>query len=184
MARTMLFVQGGGEGAHDDWDVRLADNLKRVLGDGYDVLYPRMPDEADPAYATWAAALRRVFVTLPDGAILLGHSIGATILISALAEQAPPFKLGAVVLLAAPFVGEGGWPSDEIGDMTDLGDRLAFDAPIHLFHGDADETAPISHLALYAKAIPMAVVHRLPGRDHQLNDDVSEVAAVLRKPSA
>ena len=52
--------------------------------------------------------------------------------------------------------------------------------PVHIFHGLADDTAPPAHADLWARAIPQAVVHKLPGRDHQLNDDLSEVAAVVR----
>lgn len=35
-------------------------------------------------------------------------------------------------LISAPFVGEGGWPSDEIRPMLDLGARLAGEIPIYL----------------------------------------------------
>jgi pimeloyl-ACP methyl ester carboxylesterase len=42
-----------------------------------------------------------------------------------------------------------------------------------------DRTAPPDHIDLYARAIPQAHLHRLPGRDHQLNDDVKEVAHVI-----
>ena len=37
------------------------------------------------------------------------------------------------------------------------------------------------HVGLYARAIPQAVVRRLNGRDHQLNNDMSEVAAEIRR---
>jgi pimeloyl-ACP methyl ester carboxylesterase len=49
-----------------------------------------------------------------------------------------------------------------------------------LFHGLADETAPPSHADLYARAFPQARVHRLAGRDHQLNTDLAEVAVAIR----
>lgn len=47
--RRILFIQGGGEGTHDEWDDKLVDSLRRELGDGWDILYPRMPGEDDPA---------------------------------------------------------------------------------------------------------------------------------------
>ena len=50
--QQILFIQGGGAGAHDEWDDKLVDSLRRELGDGYEVRYPRMPDEDDPSYAT------------------------------------------------------------------------------------------------------------------------------------
>jgi len=37
------------------------------------------------------------------------------------------------------------------------------------------------HVGLYARAIPQAVVRRLTGRDHQLNNDMSEVATDIRR---
>ena len=178
--RQILFIQGGGAGVHDEWDDRLVESLRRALGDGYEVRYPRMPDEGDPSYARWSAAIRRELADLDDGAVVVGHSVGAAILIDALAEQPPERGLGAIVLIAAPFVGEGGWPSDEFALTSDLGARLPPGVRVHVFHGLQDETAPPSHADLYALAIPQAQVHRLPGRDHQLNNDLSEVAEAIR----
>ena len=61
--RQILFIQGGGAGAHDEWDDKLFDSLRRELGDGYEVRYPRMPDEDDPSYARWSEAIRRELTT-------------------------------------------------------------------------------------------------------------------------
>lgn len=180
MTQQVLFVQGGGTGAHDEWDNELVDSLARALGARYDVRYPRMPNEGDPSYASWRVALMEEIAALDDGAILVGHSIGGTILINALAEQNLRWKPSAVFLIAAPYVGQDGWPSDEIAPM-DLGSRLPKGLPIYLYHGDADETVPFAHLGLYAKAIPQATARRLKGRDHQFNDDLSEVARDIKK---
>ncbi|MEU5727312.1 alpha/beta fold hydrolase [Micromonospora sp. NPDC047738] len=178
--RQILFIQGGGAGAHDEWDDKLFDSLRRELGDGYEVRYPRMPDEHDPSYVKWSAAIRHEMTTLDDGAVVAGHSVGGTILINALAERPPePEKLRAIVLIAAPFVGAGGWPGDEFELPHDLGARLPQGVPVHVFHGLQDETAPPSHADLYARAIPQAQLHRLPGRDHQLDNDLSEVAKTI-----
>lgn len=184
LKRQLLFVQGGGAGVHDDWDNKLVDSLGRELGPGYEIRYPRMPDEDDPSYAPWKAALERELAAMDDGAILIGHSVGGTILINALSELPLRQKFGAIFLIATPFVGEGGWPSDDLKPPRDLGARLPEDVPVFIYHGLADDTAPPSHADLYARAIPQAQVHRLPGRDHQLNDDLSEVAAAIRSLEA
>ena len=175
-----LFIQGGGAGVHDEWDDKLVESLRRELGGGHEVRYPRMPDEGDPSYARWSAAIRREMADLDDGAVVVGHSVGAAVLVNALAEQSPERGLGAIVLIAAPFVGDGGWLSDEFELTSELGARLPSAVPVQVFHGLQDETAPPSHAGLYALAIPHAQVHRLPGRDHQLNNDLSEVADAIR----
>lgn len=177
----VLFIQGGGEKVHDEWDARMVDSLIGELGDGYEVRYPRMPIEADPSYARWSAAIRDELAALNDGAVVVGHSVGAAVLINVLAEMPRPRRLGAIVLLAAPFVGGGGWPGDEFELRRDLGKRLPCGVPVHVFHGLQDRTAAPSHAALYAQAIPQAQVHRLPGRDHQLNNDLSEVAGLIKR---
>ncbi|MEU9742717.1 alpha/beta fold hydrolase [Micromonospora chersina] len=177
--RQILFIQGGGAGAHDEWDDKLCDSLRRELGDGYEVRYPRMPNEDDPNYATWSAAIRHEMAALDGGAVVVGHSVGATILVNALAERPPEQELRAIVLVAAPFVGAGGWPGAEFELPHDLGARLPQGVPVHVFHGLQDETAPPSHADLYARAIPQAELHLLPGRDHQLNNDLSEVAKTI-----
>jgi len=179
--RRVFFVQGGGEGAHDEWDNELVENLRQALGPRYEILYPNMPDEADPNCARWAAALRNEFAKLSDGAILVGHSIGATILINVLAEESSGLAPSGIFLIAAPFVGNGGWPSEDFESMADLGARLPKQWKIYFYQGSEDDTVPFGHVDLHERAIPQAVVRRLAGRDHQLNEDLSEVAADIRR---
>ncbi len=118
-----------------------------------------MPAQDDPSYPRWSAAIRREMAVLNDGTVVAGHSVGGTILIHAIAEQPPAWELAAIGLIAALFF-------------------------VHIFHGLDDETAPPEHADLYARAIPRAQVHRLPGRDHQLNNDLSEAAQAIgrRRP--
>lgn len=179
MTITILFVQGGGEGVHDQWDRKLVESLERELGAGYTVRYPRMPDEGDPRYSSWKPALVDELDALDDGTILVGHSVGGTVLIHLLAEERLALKPGAIVLIAAPFIGDGGWPGDEIQPRDDLAERLPADVPIFLYHGTADPMVPVGHVELYAKAIRQAVVRRLANRDHQLDNDLSDVARDL-----
>ena len=181
MSRQVLFIQGGGENVHDAWDDKLVASLRRELGQHYEIHYPRMPNEDEPDYPKWKAAIGREMAKLGDGAILIGHSIGGTMLIHALAEEPPKMRPGAVLLLSAPFVGEGGWPSDDIAPKRDIGVRLAAGLPVHVFHGSEDEIAPPPHADLYGEAIKQAEIHRLPGRDHQLNNDLSEVAKTVKQ---
>ena len=178
--QSVLFIQGGGKGAHDEWDSKLVANLRHELGQRYEVHYPRMPHEDAPSFARWKPALRDLLETHGAGVVLVAHSVGGTMLLAALAEQSPRGLIG-LFFVATPFVGTGGWSAEGLELPADLGARLPPSVPVHFFHGLADETAPPAHVELYARAIPQALIHRLRGRDHQLNGDLKEVAAAIRE---
>ena len=177
--RQVLFIQGSGAGTHDEWDDKLVDSLRAGLGPGYEVRYPRMPDEDDPSVATWVPAIRREVAMLADGAVVVGHSIGATLLVHALETQPPDRPLGAIVLLAAPFVGRSGWQVDDFEVTDETGGRLPPGVPVDVFFGMEDDTVPRSHAGLWAAAIPQARLHPLAERDHQLGNNLGEVADVI-----
>jgi predicted alpha/beta hydrolase family esterase len=179
--KDVLFVQGAGADVHEEWDIKLVESLRRELGPRYHVRYPRMPNEADPTFATWRPALERELASLPKEAVVVGHSVGGTMLLNVLVESAHAAALAAIVLIAAPFIGKRGWPSDEIPSRTDLAQRLPAAVPIFLYHGEEDDDVPVSHLELYAESMPHAHLRRLTGRDHQLNNDLSEVANDIRR---
>ncbi len=180
MTAQVLFIQGAGEGTHAHWDSKLVESLRSELGLDFAVRYPPMPNEGEPSYPEWKAVIEQELAVMADGVIVVGHSIGGTILIHALAEQPPERKIGAIVLLAAPFVGEGGWPSDGWEPQRDLGGQLQRGVPVFIFHGMADDTAPPLHAELFAREIPHGKLRLLPDRDHQFNNDLREVVAEIR----
>jgi predicted alpha/beta hydrolase family esterase len=81
----VLFIQGGGKDAHA-WDAKLARSLDEKLARGYEVIFPRMPDEADPAYEAWKQCIREELKAAGEGTVLVGHSIGAAMLMKMLVE--------------------------------------------------------------------------------------------------
>ena len=181
MARQLLFIQGGGENAYAAWDNKLVEGLARELGLEYEICYPRMPGEDEPNFVRWKTVLLKEVAKLGDRAILVGHSIGATVLVHSIAEEPPERTPAGIFLISMPFIGKNGWPSDEITSKPDLGARLPAQTPVYIYQGSADEMVPAKHAELNAKVIPQAIVRKLSGRDHQLNNDMSEVAADIRE---
>jgi hypothetical protein len=171
----LLFIQGGSDGAHRE-DAKLVASLREALGPRYRVRYPRMPGESDPDYSAWKARIARELSGLGT-AILVGHSIGASVIAKFLTEKAPRPDVAGIFLIATPF-----WHDHEVWRWADVelppdaSSRFPVGIPIYLYHGQDDEVVPSSHLDMYAGLLPHAVVRRLPGRNHQLNDDLSEVA--------
>jgi predicted alpha/beta hydrolase family esterase len=180
-SREVLFVQGGGEGAHDEWDSKLVASLEQALPPEYTIRYPRMPREADPEALAWKRAIARELAKLRDGAVVVGHSIGAAILLDHLASGQLTRRLAGVFLIASPYIGEGGWPSAELRPTKELAREIPGGTPLYLYQGEKDETVPFSHIGLLARALPQATVRRLEGRDHQLDNDLSEVARDIER---
>jgi|SRR5882724_4509018 len=131
----VLFVQGGGRDSHDSWDKRLVASLKKELGSGYTIRYPRMPGEADPDPTAWKKAIDRELRKVSDGVMLVGHSIGAAILVDYLADGDLERRPSGVFLIATPFIGDGGWPSDDLRPTKELAGLLPDGAPLYLYHG-------------------------------------------------
>jgi uncharacterized protein len=178
--KHVVFIQGGGEGAYDE-DIKLAASLRETLGAGYDVRYPRMPNEGDADCGAWKQLIAEELMRA-GSAVLVGHSIGASIVARYLADGAPKAALSGAFLIAAPFWHDHEfWHWKEAELPQDIGERLPTGVPIFFYHGIDDEFVPVAHLDMYAKLIPQAVVRRLPGRNHQLNDDLSEVASDIKQ---
>src|SRR5262245_23192530 len=143
MMRNVLFVQGGGEGAYET-DAKLAASLQLELGSAYRVHFPAMPNEASPGYAAWKQHISKVWDALGDDAILVGHSLGASLLIKVLAENQSGRRATGVLLISAPFCGDRGWAWEEAELPNDAGKRLSL--PLFLYHSRDDEEVPYAHL--------------------------------------
>ena len=83
---NVVFIQGGGAGAHDE-DAALVASLRRELGDGIRVDYPAMPDEGEPDAAD--AGVPRSRAAIGEADVVVGHSIGGYLLLAQLAIELP-----------------------------------------------------------------------------------------------
>jgi predicted alpha/beta hydrolase family esterase len=176
MANQVLFVHGGGEGAYEA-DAKLVASLRAELGADYVVRYPEMPNEADPDYEVWKNVIAAELGAMGSGAVLAGHSIGASVIIRAVVDGGIGQSLAGVFLVAAPFwYDHDFWRWDEVKLPGNAAERIPNGLPVFLYHGRQDESVPFSHAEMYARALPQATLRPLDGRNHQLDDDLTEVA--------
>jgi pimeloyl-ACP methyl ester carboxylesterase len=92
----------------------------------------------------------------------------------------PVVTPGALILLSAPFIGPGGWPSEEMKPRDDFSGSLPADMSVRIYHGTKDKEVPFAHAELYAKAIPDAVLIPIENANHQLDDNLTRIAHDLR----
>src|ERR671910_2207232 len=175
MKKGVLFIHGGGEGAYEE-DRKMAASLQDALAAAYDVRCPQMPEEDRPEYAAWRDRISQEIAALNGEVILVGHSLGGSILLKYLSEEEAAKPVAGLFLVAAPFWGAEDWEVDEYAVREDFASKLPPELPVFLYHGRDDEVVPFAHLALYADKLPRAIVRKLEGRGHQFGEDLSEVA--------
>jgi len=177
MKKQVLFFQGAGEGAYEE-DGLLVASLQNALGAAYAVHYPKIHNDGDAEYADWKAQIDTELAALDDKVILVGHSVGASVLLKYLSEERVRKSIAGLFLIAAPYWGvDEFWKWDEGQLPQNLAGKLASISRIFFYHSRDDEIVPFAHLALYAEKLPGATIRKFNGRGHQFNNDLSEVAA-------
>jgi hypothetical protein len=182
MTKEVLFLQGAGEGAYKE-DETLAKSLERSLGSDYSIHYPAMPDEDNPDYELWEDAIKEELMALQGPVFLVGHSLGASFLIKHLSEATLDKPIAGIFLIAAPYWGGAGWlyeGYEKLALPKNAASLLPADTPFFLYQGREDEVVPFTHLGMYAREFPKAVVRELDGQGHQLDNDLSIVAEDIK----
>jgi hypothetical protein len=158
MITPVLFIHGAGAGAFEE-DGFLVASLQNALGCAYTVHYPHMPEEDSATYADWKAPIQRALATLDDDVILVGHSVGGSVLVKYLSEAQLDTAISALVLLAIPYWGaDAFWTWDEARLPDDVAAQFASIPRILVYHSRDDAIVPFAHLALYAATLPQATI--------------------------
>lgn len=182
MSKQGLFIQGAGQGAYAA-DEKLVASLRHLLGPEYEVHYPAMLHENDADYESWKRQIAKELTTLDDPVLLLGHSVGASILLKCITESEVENTIVGIFLIATPFWGGDGWRYEgftRLALQEGIAAKLPKSARLFLYHSRDDEIVPFTHLALYAQTLPQATIRELDGCGHQLNDDLFEVAEDIK----
>lgn len=177
--RTILFIQGGGEGAYKA-DEKLASGIGKALEETHSVVYPGMPDEDDPNYETYKSQIEKELHKITGDLILVGHSLGACFLLKYLAEGNRDKHILGLFLLSTPFWGQGGWQYEGFSLDNELAAHKTADIPVFFYQGTNDEIVPFSHLALYKKKFPHATFREIDGGGHQLENNLPGVSEDIK----
>jgi uncharacterized protein len=180
MKKQVLFIHGGGEGAYEE-DKKMAAGLRDALGAAYEVRCPLMPGEDRPEYEAWKNRIAKEITALDGEVVLVGHSLGASILLKYLSEEKVGKPVAGVFLIAPPYWGAEDWEVDEYELRKDFASRLPKALPVFFYHSRDDEWVPFAHLALYKEKLPQAIIHQFDGRGHQFNNNLSEVAWDIKR---
>jgi pimeloyl-ACP methyl ester carboxylesterase len=179
MKKNILFIQGGGGEEDYAADAKLVASLQEVLGEAYTVHYPLLLNEPEPDFGR-GQQIGKEMALIRGEVILVGHSLGASMLLKYLSENKIKKRIGGIFLISTPF-----WSGDEdwqqgLKLQEGFADRLPKGIPIFLYHCRDDEVVPFGHLALYKQKLPWATFREVASGGHQFNNDLSEVAADIK----
>ena len=164
-AQSILFVQGAGSMQAPDGSGRLAAYLASALGAGYRVIAPQMPDADKPRYQPWRNRLEAEFDAIDDELVVVGHSLGGSVLLKYFAEGSRHKLVRALFLVSVPNWGPDGWAYDEFAVPIDVGSRLPT-SRVFLYHSRGDPEVPFEHLRFYEELLPGATARAIAGSEH------------------
>jgi len=156
-------------------------SLQPELGEDYEVLLPKMPNEFNCKYLEWKIWFEKFIPFFNDEIILVGHSLGGIFLTKYLAENTLLKNIIALFLIAAPF--------DDV-DTASLADFVLpsslelIQKQVHLiflYQSEDDPVVPFSELAKYQAKIPIAQNRIFKDKGHFNQESFPELIDEIRK---
>ncbi|HEX2911957.1 MAG TPA: alpha/beta fold hydrolase [Chloroflexia bacterium] len=180
MKKQCLFIHSAGpQGPHEGSDDFIT-FLQKAVGTDYDLLCPKMPDPGQPNYAAWRNEVARAIATVPEDAVLMGHSLGGSVLLKYLAEEAVDKRFAALFIVASPYWGgDSDWSYSEFTLPEDFAAKLPPIGQIFIYHSRDDEVVPERHAALYAEKLPQAILRELDHSGHAFTQGAPELVTDL-----
>jgi predicted alpha/beta hydrolase family esterase len=175
MAKHLIFFHGGGSEEDYEADAKLVASLKLKLGAEYSVHYPLLPNDGTPDLGRRKQISDEISAS-EDNAILVGHSLGASMLLACLSEIRVTKKIAGIFLLATPF-----WSGNEewveaFKLQPGFAKQLDKKTPLHFYHCRDDEEVPFGQMAIYKQQLPWASFREISVGGHQLNNDLTIIA--------
>jgi predicted alpha/beta hydrolase family esterase len=188
MPKQVLFIHSGGTQGPHEGSNDLVTYLRNMLGNEYNVLYPAMPNPENPEYVMWKALLDKKLASLEGEVILVGHSLGGSVLLKYLSEEICNNFISGLFIIAAPYWGKKDWQVAEYVLQKDFPAGLSNIPKIFLYHSRNDEVVPFKHLGFYASKLTNAIVRKFDSRRHlfstgipELVDDIKTLTLEKRK---
>ncbi|MEO8691732.1 MAG: alpha/beta hydrolase [Candidatus Saccharimonas sp.] len=146
-----------------------------------DVLVPNFPNGYNAQFAEWVIYFEKIVPLLNDGAVLVGHSLGAMFLAKYLHDNILPFTASKIILIA------GRHGKDDRDDHS--GSFVAKSATglerscqeVHLFHSEDDPVVPYVSLGLFKQDMPSAIIHSFKDQKHFNNPTFPDLLELLKQ---
>ncbi len=150
-------------------------SFELALGPAYEVIAPRMPLADNAKYSEWKIWFEKLLPYVADDAVFIGHSLGGIFLAKYFAEEEYPKRIGAILLIAAPYESDGEYSLVDFALPDDLSRLAAYGKRVHLYQSEDDVVVPFSNLESYKQMLPAATPHVFTDRGHFLQEEFPEL---------
>lgn len=178
--KQILFLHSGGPQGPHEGSNDLVHSLREALGEDYLVLYPMMPDPENPAYDLWKQRFEQELEAAGDGVVLVGHSLGGSVLLKFLSEEGSTKAIGGLCIVAAPYWGGAGWQVEEYMLTTDFARKLPHIPRIFLYHSRNDEVVPFEHVQHYGEDLRWATIRIFENQGHLFSSGLPELVRDIK----
>lgn len=175
--QTLLFIHGAGGAVNDPQygSAQLLRSLKQEFARDFRIRAPLMPHPKDPHAVAWLDSLEAELSDFPARGVLVGHSMGGSMILKLISERRPNLLASGLVMIACPFWGEPDWKVEEFYLPKDFPDRVSGLKRILLYHSRDDAIVPFSHMATWHQHLPHAEVYELDGVGHTFATGIPRV---------
>lgn len=166
MPKTVLFIHSAGAQGPKQGSSGFLATLEKSLGAGYSVRHPEMPKPEKPEYNAWKVLIGKELSKVETGGVLVGHSLGGSVLLKYLAEEQCARTFSALFLVAAPYWGLPKWNRDDFILERGFSRKVTQVRKIFIYHTKDDKIISQEHVDRYAKTIPHATIRIVEGYGH------------------
>ena len=174
--KQILFIHSAEKQGANRGSRHIVSYLTESLTADYQIFCPLMPCPERPNYQLWKDRIEDEMKNLGDDIILIGHSLGGSVILKFLSEQPVQKSIAGLFLIAPPFWGrDDDWQIDEYKLSENFADALPEIPLICIYHSRDDQWVPYSHLFDYAEALPKAILHKFGVRGHNFTNGIPEL---------
>lgn len=180
MKKDIFFIHSAGpQGPHVGSD-GLVESLKKSLGSEYVLHHPIMPDPENPRYLPWKMALQGALPVGGNKVVLIGHSLGGSVIVKYLSEGMVQVPVAGLFLVAAPYWGTRGWTVNEFMFGPHFESKMPDVGAVKIYHSRNDRWVPFSHSSFYARKLQGSEVRSLSGDQHEFHSGLPDLVKDIR----
>jgi predicted alpha/beta hydrolase family esterase len=181
MKKEILFIHSAGPQGYQEGSDFLVSYLRNSLGSGYEVSSPMMPNPENPHFNSWKVKLEKVLASIEnDNVVLIGHSLGGSILLKVLSESTVKKNIPGLFLIAAPYWGSPNWEVNEFQLGRNFPVKLPHISKVFLYHSHDDEVVPLVHMNYYAEKLHHAKIRAVSQTGHLFSKGLPELVIDIK----